>query len=710
MGTRILVLLAALSLMSSCGFLKKAAKKIEDALFEDPPYDPVPGEEATRFLANAAGVDKLDLTALNEAFAVAEKESSEETLALLGYKLAGENDEVSSVGTGTIDLLKQGAEIKKSIKSESFVRPDLNSLLPQPPQGRQYPTGFFADEIPIVPTEFNPKTDTISEDSWQGKTEILVPNLDRVPVRDQQQRGTCAAFTGIGYLEYLVLKKYGDKLESIDLSEQRFYLMSRQDLWATGGTTDVDGGSAWESGFEMSYGQEGKTSPTDVLPYNIPLELDCPYSGSPGDNELQIPQRASCKRGAVRVKSLTETYWEIDSNGNEVTRSNSIRSAQEIFNYLRDKGLPVPVGTTLTANWMDNDGMITYAKSAAEGSGPHAGGHAYLIVGARKLDEAKFPGEGGMCFVIKNSWGLGWGINGYSCMTLKWFNEYRGTYPMGLALDLEWDEAYTVSKMGAPDITTPTEEPGTSEPVETEGTPVAIETDTNTPPAAPEDFPPAGPPADPAVKTTPDGYTVAKLLSKQGRLFTALYKITGEIISIKGVYPGNNKVTKPLDLTYRKGKIYFDDPTRNKSQVQGGAVEGDSLYLCSKGYADVCHLNLDTANNSLIIGVTQDEFLNQTPDLEASYVSLFDLANYGVEYHYPGGLNLDVKLKLGGSPTNPIRLKFKPSEGAIFFKGVAIGSLTSFQLCTGEFKSVCRFLVDRDKNSMNIFLKARKNE
>src|SRR5207248_2550538 len=136
---------------------------------------------------------------------------------------------------------------------------------------------------------------------------------------------------------------------------------------------------------------------------------------------IQIPQAATCLRGAVKVTGVTQSYSVSVNGGPFVPHSNGVRSANDILNFLKKYDLPVPVGTTLSKNWMDNDGMITYAKSQEPGFGPHAGGHAYLVVGARKLDEAKYPNEGGLCFVIKNSWGTGWGQQGYSCMTLAWF-------------------------------------------------------------------------------------------------------------------------------------------------------------------------------------------------------------------------------------------------------------------------------------------------
>src|SRR5690606_19786963 len=111
--------------------------------------------------------------------------------------------------------------------------------------------------------------------------------------------------------------KHGHELAGIDLSEQRFYSLSKSDLWPSGGKVDTDAGSWWGSGMELSYGLEGKTAPSEDERYNIPLEVDCPYNPKSGKNELQLPQVASCQRGTIRVSNMsTQIYeWNVAKNG-----------------------------------------------------------------------------------------------------------------------------------------------------------------------------------------------------------------------------------------------------------------------------------------------------------------------------------------------------------------------------------------------------------
>ena len=70
-----------------------------------------------------------------------------------------------------------------------------------------------------------------------------------------------------------------------------------------------------------------------------------------------------------------------------------------------------------------NDGYITHPGSGEESSG----GHCVLITGF--VDNADLPsgapdGAGGGYFIVKNSWGAGWGDQGYCYVPYDWAAEY----------------------------------------------------------------------------------------------------------------------------------------------------------------------------------------------------------------------------------------------------------------------------------------------
>ncbi len=57
----------------------------------------------------------------------------------------------------------------------------------------------------------------------------------------------------------------------------------------------------------------------------------------------------------------------------------------------------------------------------------HAAGHAVLFIGYMKLP--KILNEGSVCFITANSWGIGWGHGGYSCLSEKWVINHRNRNP-----------------------------------------------------------------------------------------------------------------------------------------------------------------------------------------------------------------------------------------------------------------------------------------
>lgn len=711
--------IAAVLLMgcaSACG--KSGGGSTSDAAIDSEPYTPPPGQDATTFLAPAVGVNPVPTDALSAALDLAAADHA------VGTALTGDDGGVAAQATtATINILKAAAHAKETLAPATFPDPASNTYAPAQPD-KQAALRLLDYDTKITPelggnpydgSWYDPKKDVVALDSaaWGGKTEITVSRMTQIPVKNQGQRGTCGTHAGVGFLEYMVLKKYSSKLSTVDLSEQRFYVIARPDLMEKGGgVTDQDGGSSWSQGFQVSLGFGGKTVPSNDQKYNIPLEADCPYNNAPGANEQQIPQLAACRRGSVRVTSVSETFGNSDGK----YYSSSPRTAQEIFDYLKTYDLPFPTAVIIDDAWSHNDGMITYAADKTPVN--VRGGHGILIVGARRLDEAKFPGEGGMCFLTKNSWGEGWGVNGYACMTLTWFNRYRENFPFGVAFDIDVDIDYVVSKaalslpagisnVGAALADTSGELEPMPHVVTLKPAPVnpnlKQKAASDPAPALPPSTPPAAPAA--AKTVTTDGFAAGTLAGKGGALAKALYKIDGTTIAIAGVMQGEGSVTKVLTLPYdaASGAITFVDAARGKKTV--GKMADGRITLCQNEFAPVCTFNLVPSDKTLLVALTEEEFRRHEADPDASYTTLVQLAGYGIDFALAGGNYADFRLKLGGVPTNPLRFKVDIISGAVTYKDREIGNYQKLELCSGSHRDVCRFIVNTEDKSLNVFLR-----
>lgn len=83
---------------------------------------------------------------------------------------------------------------------------------------------------------------------------------------------------------------------------------------------------------------------------------------------VQVPHNPSYELAAVRVVQL-KYVWE----------------PAEILAASETDQLPVPYASQLNENSYSNDGLITFAEATYRTIGDRAAGHAYLIVGYRKL-------------------------------------------------------------------------------------------------------------------------------------------------------------------------------------------------------------------------------------------------------------------------------------------------------------------------------------
>jgi C1A family cysteine protease len=217
-----------------------------------------------------------------------------------------------------------------------------------------------------------------------------------MPIRDQKKRPTCSSFSGIRAVETLLHQNNFN----YNLSEQYFYWASKPKCQSR----PCRSRGSWV-GHGLRFSKDSRS-------LDIPLESNCPYRNNTIlRNETQTPLAGGCRKGKVKVRDYT--YHE-----NLDGMVGSLRANK-----------PIIASVKLTPNFYDNDGIILDSESNKGFSkmNSHASGHSILIVGYLKLP--KVLHEGSVCFIIANSWGLGWGHGGHACISEKWLLKNRQRNP-----------------------------------------------------------------------------------------------------------------------------------------------------------------------------------------------------------------------------------------------------------------------------------------
>ena len=662
-------IIIVITVIAACEEFESVVSQGAKALLqEENEYSEVPGEDASSFLAKAYKDSSVDTATLLELLSLNELEGDDEASLL-------ENDP-PEVSTGAVKALNAIQKSINNFKADDF---SLND------------NSYFTKES--LSLSDDPETFANDTVNWtRSESEFTVSALEKMPARDQGRRGTCAAFAGIGQIEGYLIKQFG--LDGIDLSEQRFYYMSKPEHWSDGGDKSSAGSNSG-TGFAKSNGYEfdGHTYPPNSPEgFNIPLESDCPYNPKLGDNDLQTPQASGCETGVARVDDFTAWVYDWE---------NRPKFAQNIYDIIANDDIPVVVATKLSANWEKNDGIITLADAGSVGDTGHASGHAYLVVGARKLDEAKYPNEGGMCFIIKNSWGKGWGVGGISCMTLAWFNEWR--YPFGfpsiksVSIDTEKIQVSKENGNTRPEtIVEPDDE---------------TKTDINNPEKDQNKVVRRGTGSvslvDLKLHDTSD-MEFGSYLGDSDEFFKIFYKIEGELIYIRGLLDSDNQVSHELILPITDQSIFYEKSIGSQIQVGSLDSEAKTITLCSQEFSNICHFNYLQESNELTIGLTQNEFEKKSSAPPYSWNQL-TIRGYGLEFSKPPGFNTEVDIRIvhRNKTTNPLRFSLDPLSGDVSFQRKTIGNITSVEFCSKKYADVCRLVVS--DNDFHVFFKAGAN-
>jgi len=529
--------------------------------------------------------------------------------------------------SNVLDLLQATARARGSIRPEGFQLLDFGDLAPE--DGVQQKNVFLPVNLDAL------------------RDEYVIPNLDAIPVRNQGSRGTCAAFAGIAQIEYAVLQA-NPSLRTIDLSEQRFYYNSKPECQATG-CTSADAGSWYGVGYDASVN-------SSVL--DIPLESDCPYNSTQTSNELQVPQAAGCSNGAVRVVDYDVVYQPTEM----------IRTLEA--------GLPIPFASPLSDNYFSTNGLITQRDAGPAGNVFHAAGHAYLIVGYRKLPN--MPEEGGMCFIIKNSWGTGWGANGYACMTLAWMQEWNYGYaldhPVAVSVALRED----LSGGSIPDNNDDSMPDFVDDQVYNDETIDydRLDDDLNVPDADPNDL----------------TWRSGRLAGPDGRFYRLQIADTSNGVAFRGWVRTRDVHTGYVEVERNGDLLIFDGD-------EVGRMSGNDVTLCTGAYDPICSLRFEPNGNRLYVEFLYNEFRSvKSNELQGGqWQTLIPLdVGLNLEFYRPQSVVDAVfspvyvrGLRNDGTQTDPIRLTLSGLE--IKAMGQTVGSLSpgNFGLCSGTYQGRC---------------------
>lgn len=213
------------------------------------------------------------------------------------------------------------------------------------------------------------------------------------PIENQGEEGDCAAHATAGALEYLQLIELKAGSGSLVFDPSGLVRVSRQQLYWGGRL--IEGSTGEDSGISDLNDMATVAKETGVARESL-----WPYT--PADLFNTPPPAVMSDAYAHRLE-----------------KSYSLAPGYQIKHCLFS-GFPFMLGFQVFESFMNQSVTATGEMPMPADGEQIVGGHAVLAVG---YDDAR------QCFIIRNSWGGGWGIDGYFHMPYEFMDsQYAGDF------------------------------------------------------------------------------------------------------------------------------------------------------------------------------------------------------------------------------------------------------------------------------------------